>query len=75
MVDSHSDNWLEAGGNVSDKLGEDLINEYVAYNKIHAQHDWDVEDAHEILMSEQAEYSSNWVKVELAAPEKVAEHN
>lgn len=73
MVNSNSDDWFKASRDISDKLGENLIDEDVAYNQVHAKHDWDVEDADEVLTSEQAEYASDWVEVELAAPEEVAE--
>lgn len=75
MVNRNCDDWFKASRDVSDKLGENLIDEDVAYNQVKAEHDWDVEDADEVLTSEQAEYASDWVEVELAAPEEVAKDN
>lgn len=39
MVNSNCDNWFETCRDVSDKLGENLIDENVAYNKVQTQHD------------------------------------
>ena len=71
MVNSDSDDWLKAGGDVAYKLWEDLIDENIADDQVHAQHDRYIEDADEVLTSEQAEYASHWVEVELAAAEEV----
>lgn len=73
MVNSDSDDWLKTGGDVPYELREDLIDKDVAYYEVKTQHDWDIEDADEVLASEQTKYTSNWVEGKLAASEEVAE--
>lgn len=71
VVDGDGDDGFEAAGDIPYEGGEDLVDEQVADDEVESQHDGHVEDADEVLFSEEPKDADHWVEGELIASEEV----